>query len=751
LCSQSKTMKKITLLTSFIFIALIVNAQTKISGIVKDNKGKIITGASISIKNAYDGTVSDSTGAYSFKTYEKANQTIVIKSLGYKTVEQVINIASENLNLNFSLKEEINELSAVTVTAGSFEASDKKRASVVLSSIDIVTTASANADVTAAVKTLPGAQQVGEQEGLFVRGGTAAETRVFIDGTAVNNFFFSSVPDIAQRGRFSPFLFKGTIFSSGGYSALYGQALSGALILESIDLPERSEASLGITSVGFSGGFQQLAKNKKSSWGLQVNNTNLKLYFDIVKQKPDYFQVPNFNNLEANFRFKTKKGGMIKYYTYLNDNKLGLRNRDIDSIVYKNAFGLTNFNWYNNISWKENLGNGWKFNTGISFSTNTDKINFELQDNTNQKVVTTNAHFGSKTFAVKAKGAMAQAKVVFEKRLSGINMLRFGAEHWYNKDETNFTNQYVTNAVTTVEDHLTAAFAETDFYLTNDIALKAGTRLENSSLLKKLNVAPRLSLAYKVAKNVQASAAYGIFYQKPASNILMFNPDLTYSKATHYIANIQKTTREQTFRAEIFYKKYDNLIKTFPDTTNNGNGEAAGFEIFWRDKKTIKNLDYWISYSYLDTRRNHNNFPTALEPSFAAKHTLNIVAKKFVLPWKTGFNATYTVATGRPYYNFINNNGKVEIADRGRTIPFHNIGFSLNYLPNLGKKNPKFFPIIVASVTNVFNFKQEFGFNYNYRNTIKQAITPPAPQFFFIGCFISMGVDRTEDVINNNL
>ncbi|MFY7899872.1 MAG: carboxypeptidase-like regulatory domain-containing protein, partial [Chitinophagaceae bacterium] len=436
-------MKSYIVFFAGIFLTNLAFSQTKIFGTIKDNKGKIVPTASISIKNAYDGTVSDSTGAYSFKTYEKGNQIIVIKSLGYKTIEQAIVVNNEPINLNVTIKEEVNELSAVTVTAGSFEASDKKRASVVLSSIDIVTTANANADVTGAVKTLPGAQQVGEQEGLFVRGGTAAETRVFIDGTAVNNFFFSSVPDIAQRGRFSPFLFKGTIFSSGGYSALYGQALSGALILESIDLPERSEASLGISSVGFSGGFQQLAKNKKSSWGVQLNNTNLKLYFDIVKQRPDYFQVPNFNNAEANFRIKTKRGGMIKYYTYLNDNKLGLRNRDIDSVVYKNGFGLTNFNWYNNISWKENLGNGWKFNAGISFSTNTDKISFELQDNNNQKVITNNSHFAAKSFALIAKGEMAQAKLVFEKRLSGINMLRFGAEHWYNKDVTNFSNQYV--------------------------------------------------------------------------------------------------------------------------------------------------------------------------------------------------------------------------------------------------------------------------------------------------------------------
>ena len=61
------------------------------------------------------------------------------------------------------------------------------------------------------LKTLPGAQQVGETEGLFVRGGTAAETKIFIDGTLVNRFFYSSAPNIAGYGRFNPFLFKGTV------------------------------------------------------------------------------------------------------------------------------------------------------------------------------------------------------------------------------------------------------------------------------------------------------------------------------------------------------------------------------------------------------------------------------------------------------------------------------------------------------------------------------------------------------------
>ena len=216
--------------------------QTTIFGKIIDNKKQPLQGVSVSIKDSYDGGTSDSTGRYSFTTSEKGTKVLVASMLGYKTFEQTVIIAAEN-HFDFQLREEVSEMKAVVITAGTFEASDAKRATV-LSSMDVVTTASANADVTGALRTLPGTQTVGESEGLFVRGGTASETKVFIDGTLVNNFFYTSVPDIAQRGRFSPFLFKGTVFSTGGYSALYGQGLSSALVLESVDLPDRTSASI---------------------------------------------------------------------------------------------------------------------------------------------------------------------------------------------------------------------------------------------------------------------------------------------------------------------------------------------------------------------------------------------------------------------------------------------------------------------------------------------------------------------------
>ena len=735
-------------------------AQVKISGRITNNKNKPVAGVSVQLKDSYDGATSDSVGNYYFTTEEKGEKTLEVSSAGYFVLLQKIMLDKSSIIQNVTLKEQITELKAVVISAGSFEASDKNKGAV-LSSLDIVTTPSANGDITSAFKSLPGTQQVGESEGLFVRGGTATESKIYMDGNLVNNFFYSSTPGIATRGRFNPFLFKGTIFSTGGYSALYGQALSSALILESTDLPERTQADLSFSVVGVGGGIQHLAKNKKSSWGVSFNHTNLWLAFNVIKQKQDFYQLPVFNQGDANFRIKTRNGGFVKYYGYLSQNKTAFRTNDIDSIVLKNAFAIKNINVYQNINWKDKIGKGWRINTGVSFSTNKDDIANEMQDAANQKVVINSpAFYTAKNFNLLSTGMFAQARLVLEKKLSGLNAIRFGSDYFYSKEKSIFTTYNGFQFTQDVTDKLFAGFAETDIYLTNSLAAKIGGRVEHSAIMSKWNIAPRVSLAYKLADNTQASFAYGIFYQNPERRYLPTIASLDYSKAAHYIFQFLKQTKDYTFRSEIFYKKYDQLYKTVRNANNQdviannmGYGDAKGLEIFWRDKKTLKNVDYWISYSYLDTKRDFLNFPSAIQPSFATNHTASFVFKRFVLPWKTGFNLSYNFATGRPYYNiaYDNTQGKYAITDQGKTINFNSMSFSINYLPNLGKKDKKTFSVWVLGVNNVLNQNQIFTYNYNNNGTRKEAVTPPSRQFVFIGCFLSFGIDRTQDAINNNL
>lgn len=754
-------MKTPALFAAFLLLAGWLKAQTVVTGTVKDGKGHPLRGASITIKDSYDGGTADSLGNFRFKTAETGSKTIVITNIGYNSLEQPIALAGTPVELRLVMKETLSELKAVTITAGSFTAGDAKRGAV-LSSLDVATTAGSNADITAALKTLPGAQQIGEQEGLFVRGGAGYEAKQYIDGTLVNNPYYTSVPDIATRGRFSPFLFKGTVFSTGGYSALYGEALSSVVLLESIDLPEKSEIDATISPLVWGLGTQQLAKNKQSSWGFSYNYVNVGLYFKAIKQVPDYFNMPQFHNGDANFRIRTKSGGMIKYYTTFAYNDLGLRRQDWDSLNLKDAFSLTNHNWYNNLSWREYLNNGWKMDLGAGYSTNLDNIGQRVQDFKNQPLNFSDSVFwmNNKSFNVDQKQQLAQAKAVFDKKLGTLSAIRFGSEYWYSVNDQRYrTPLYGIDTTIKFHDNFNSLFVESDIFLTNALAAKVGVRYEHSSVIKKSDIAPRVSLAYRTGPEAQVSLAYGVFYQKPENSQLFYATNLGFTKATHYIINYQKMSKDRIFRVEAYYKKYQDLIKTVPiynnyyySTYNNsGDGYAKGIEFFWRDKKSIKDFDYWISYSYLDTKRNYLNFTEKMTPNFAATHTASIVMKRFFTKIKSGVNLTYSYATGRPYYYIRQDGGKYDMLETGKTKDYNSLNFSCEYVPTVGNPKARTFVVLFASVSNVLGYNSVYGYNFSYSGQYKQEINPPAKRFYFIGCFLSWGVDRSQDAINNNL
>jgi vitamin B12 transporter len=742
------------LLSSICFSTLF--AQVTIKGTVKDAKGAPINEVNIAIKDTYDGAATNATGNFSFSTSEKGAQQLELTKVGFKTILVPINIDKDSIVVNLIMQKQKSEDDIIIISAGSFEAGDKRRGAT-LSSLDVLTTAGANADISTAFKTLPGTQQVGEAEGLFVRGGTASETKVFIDGTLVNNFFYSSVPDVAGRGRFFPTIFKGTVFSTGGYSALYGQALSSALILESVDMPERTEANAGISVLSLGGGFQKLAKNKKSSYGLNYGYTNLFLAFKLAPQKFDIPNIPQFHNLEGNFRFKIGKTGFLKYYGSYSANQVSQERANLDSAAVINSFNLKNFFTYHNFSYKQNLKNRWKFNAGISGAYNNDVIKSQLVNQQKQLITNASNYLTANNFSLNNKAYYFNAKIVFDKRLPSYNSIRFGAEHNYSKENVLFAGNNFVAPTETVTENITSIFGEYDWNIKDNIAAKIGGRAEHSALLNKINVAPRASIAYVLKDKSQLSLAYGIFYQNPERRYLPTPSNINFMQSQQYILQYLKTAKGRVFRTEVFYKNYTNLIKTannsFGQTkaiNNDGFGAAKGVELFYRDKTTIKGLDYWISYSFLDTKRNFLNYPIAVQPTFAARHNGSLVVKKFYNSILTGFNISYTYSEGRPYFN---PNQPASKFLNDKTKDFHTVSFSCNYLPKLKIKDA--FGVIVLSVNNVFGFDQVYG--YNYSNVpvngayARSAVTPPSKRFYFIGFFLNFGVDNRDDIINKNL
>lgn len=610
-----------------------------------------------------------------------------------------------------------------------------------------MTVAGNGGDISNSLRSLPGAQQIGDKEGLFVRGGTSDETKQFIDGALMPVPNYASVPGIMQPARANPFLFKGVLFNTGGYSALYGEALSSALILESVDLPDESSANLHIFPMAQGLGFQNLAKNKKSSWGINTNYGNYGFYNSVVKQNYDFTHAPEYAEADANFRVKTNSGSILKFYTNYGYNHTGLRNPDIDSIGLKSSFENKGSNLYTNLSYRQPLKNEWKFDAALAYNFSNQKIDNQLLDPANNVIYVDYYPFNTKNNQINTKQNFAQARMVFTKSFNHNQALRFGAEHFYNKEIYNYND-----TLHSFTDNLTAAFAEADAHLARNVAAKVGMRAEHSTLLNKTNLAPRISFAYRLNNGGQFNVAYGIFYQKPGVTYFLSTNNLDYTRAAHYVVNYQRKFNNRLIRIEAYYKQYKNLVTIVPDTVTAGDGYAKGIELFFRDKRTFKNFDYWITYTYLDTKRKYLNYPYELQPNFATPHTASIAIKRFFPGINFNANLSYSVATGRPYYNIQNSENKFVVSNQGKTNMYSQMNLSFAYLFNMFKNRKyKDFSGIGFGINNVFGTKQVYGYNYSYNGAFKTPITMPATRSYYIGLFMSFGVDRRDDFINEKL
>jgi vitamin B12 transporter len=711
-----------------------LNAQTTISGIVQDQNGEPIPGVNVYVKDTYDGTITSANGTFAIQTSESGEHEIIASMVGFKNYVIARNLQNAPINITIKMQEQLVTLKDVSVTASSELAVSDRQKTTVLKPIEILTTAGSNADITFALQTLPGTQQVGEQTGLFVRGGSGEETKIYIDGLAVNEFYQKGTPGVAQRGRFSPELFKGSFFSSGGYSALYGQALSSTLILESEDLPLQSSVDATLSSVGANASINLLSKDQKSSAGASLRYTNLQPYYSIVKQEREFDRPPWFGDASFNLRRKTSKTGILKFYGAYGSSAVSVFDKNIDNNAIRDLSGIDNTNIYTNLTYKEWLGRNLKINSGISFSRSIDKM----------FLATWNNEIEERYNGVQYASSAYQVRTVLTTFIRDVEF-NFGGENWLTESNAHYHAYQGYQKQESYTDNMSAAFAESKFVLAKKLKAQLGVRAENSSYLRKANIVPRILFGYEIQKDEMLSLSYGIFYQHPDKQFLLKNPHLKDTKSAHYIVSYQKSMPGRTFRSEMFYKQYNDLVKISSDTSNAGYGYAKGIEFFWRDRKTIRAIDYWISYSFLDTKRNYLNYPVLAQPGFAADHTASLVAKKFIPAYSLTTGITYTFSSGRPYYN-PNQTAEAFLTDK--TKAYHNLNAMVAYMKKIKGANA----IFVVSVNNVLGNRQVFGYKYSATDLSKRnEVTPLARRFIYFGIILNWGLNKGQQTVDDFL
>jgi outer membrane receptor for ferrienterochelin and colicin len=712
-----------TLTLFLILLQLNLIAQNVINGKVLNNKDMPLVGANVFLEGTYDGSTTDENGNFSFKTSETGSQILIVSYVSYERFEMMGDI-SYMRDLTIKLREDINTLDAVVLSAGTFQAGDNSKVNV-LKPLDVVTTASAIGDFVGALQTLPGTTTVAEDGRLFVRGGEAEETQIFIDGIRVFTPYTPTTNNTPTRGRYSPFLFDGITFSTGGYSAEYGQALSSVLLLNTIDEPDQDKTDIGLMTVGGTLGNTQ--KWEKSSISVNGSYINLAPYNAIFPNRNDWIKPFQSFSGEAVYRKKVESG-LIKLYTAYDNTNFELIQEDInnpDGVRIK----LKNNNLYFNGSYQGVLSDTWNVFGGLSYTRGNNDLNI------------TDMRIDDKLSAY-------HAKLKFKKRFSNRFKLYFGAEYLATNFDETFSDLNINTEPYGYHENITSAFIESDIFLSKNLAFKAGLRSEYNEIFESFNVSPRLSLAYKISKSSQLSLAYGTFYQNPLSDVLKFSQDLKAQNTKHYILNYQFNADRKIFRAEAYYKDYSNLVKYDTDFaqidsnySSNGYGFTKGIDLFWRDSKSFRNFDYWVSYSLLDTERDYRNYPTASQPNFANTHNLSIVGKYWVEDWRSQVGFSYTFASGRTFTNpneigFLNK----------KTKSFNSLSINWAYLISPQK-------ILYASINNVLGFTNING--YQYANTPdsngfydRRALKPATDQFFFVGFFWTISEDKKSNQLD---
>ncbi len=715
-------MKKIFFTTLAVLTSLFAIAQTTIKGVVKTNKGETVIGANVVLAGTYDGASTDTLGQFQFTTSEQGSQQLIVTFIGCDTLKMSLILRGETLDLPLKIKESFNELNEVTISAGVFEASDEKK-NVVLKSVDIAMTAGASADITGAMLTLPGTTRNNETGQLLVRGGAAYETRTLMDGLYVQSPYNSTTGNLPARNRFSPFMFKGTTFSAGGYSAEYGQALSSALILNTKDVEGQNNTGIQVMSVG--GGVSKQKVWKKAALSGSLNYSNLTPYFALIKQKIDFQQAPESGMADVAFKLKTSETGIFKIYATAMTNRFNINVPIQSDDNVKMPLILRGSNYYVNTSYKGVVLKDWTLFVGGAFNVSDDKIHQDFDLYTRQK--------------------SAQTRFSLTRQMNDNIKLKFGGEYLYSI----FDEKYTQNQTFTTHhiENYGAAFVETDLKITSKWLARVGVRAENSALLAKANIAPRLSTAYILSKGEQVALSFGQFYQTPENNVMRRTTALDFEKANHYMATYEKISKGYVFRMEGYYKTYHNLVKTTSENPNNaGHGYARGIDLFWRDSKSIKNGDYYVSYSFLDTKRDYRDFPKMATPIFAPKHNFNVVYKHWINKMNTMIGATYSFHSGRPF-----NDPNTADFNGGRTPNFHDLSFNMAYITNV-KGN---FTVVYASMSNILGFNQVSGYRFSSKpNEVGQfqsnAITPPAKRFIVIGILMTIGQKFEKNKENND-
>ena len=590
-------------------------------------------------------------------------------------------MGSQSLVIDVRLKPVLLEHRSITVTDHALNGDEET--GVTLTPLEIVTTAGSYADVFRTIQTFPGVQQVGDDAGLYVRGGDVSETAVVLDGAYLYHPYRFESPNGGFTGTVSPFLLKGTYFSSGGYGVEYGNALSGVLSMQSRDMPERFGIRMGLGLASYSAQLEIPVVHEVLGLSVSGNYGDTHYLYRFNGTSQVFSKYPVSYDFNLNWTYRYAPGGTFKLFYFRDSDDIGVEIvQPGDPLHYK---GNSRQNFMN-LRWRQLAGERLMFTGNVAFTDYGHRKQIGMLDLDSE----------DRLYQLRLRGEYVWKHVrvhagfeSYEHRhyLSGqIPVDPTSAELNPRLDVSHLDTGYRSTRL--------ASFVGLNGKWAGRIGFAGGLRHEQIMSTNERALDPRFRITLPLSAGWNALISIGTYHQfhNPSRQTKLVEQSLLKAmKSTHYITGLNFQNEDSMYRLEVYRKIYTRLPLNDmnPRNLNGGHGYSQGVDVFM--KRDWNRLSGRISYSYIKTQRLWEEAPHLASTRFDITNNLNLVADMAIaLNFRLGLS--YRYATGKPYTS-----GPHTYHDQ-RLPSYRRLDLNLTFLHRFLGSKPDVFYLSVANV-----------------------------------------------------
>lgn len=621
-----------------VIVALSGFSQVKIHGKVIDEENKPLEFATVRIHKTALGTNTNLDGDYSISTAEIDTIDIVFSCIGYKTEKRQLIKAKGDITLNMRMLKTAKELQEINVTEYK-----KQTGSMIKIDRDSYKFAPdvSGGSVEAMLTTMAGVNSTNEMSSQYsVRGGSYDENSVYINGIEIYR------PQLISSGQqeglsiINPDMVGEVKFSTGGFSAEYGDKMSSALDIMYRE-PQAFEGSVSMSLMGGSfalgqnlGKFSQLHGVRYKQNASLLSSMETKGEYD-----PNYFDYQTYLTYKLNKKIKVSFLGNIAINNYnfkpVNRTTNFGTSQDAKQFTvyfdgqekdkFETYFGALSLNYHHSKSSNFTLlTSGYLTNELVAYDISGEYW-LDQAGTTGSSGETIGGELGVGRYHEHARNRLKASVYSLSLKgntgLAGHNLsygVSFNHEkihdrsrEWELRDSAGYSLPSTGDAVHVIYNlssrqdfasNRVAFFAQDTYKINSSLGLfsfNGGVRLSYWDFNKELLLSPRVNVSFipEVNNSFALRFATGLYYQSPfykeyrmpvvdtdGNTIITLNKDIKSQRSLQFILGGDYTFRalDRPFKlsAELYYKHLSNLIPYEVDNLKivySGLNETTGY------------------------------------------------------------------------------------------------------------------------------------------------------------------------------